>query len=254
MQIAGRNAVVTGAGGGIGRALAQALRARGAAQIACCDINAESAAQTAQLCDGLGFALDVTDRAATEALIAEFETQHGPVDLFFANAGILQPGGTALAPEHWQASWDVNVMGHVHGASVMVPRWQTRGHGYFIATASAAGMLGQIGSAPYSVTKHAALGFAEWLHFTHRDDGIGVSALCPQAVETAMIAGNEDGVASLDGTLSASDVATITLDAVEAGQFLILPHPQVADYEALRATDRERWLAGMAKLNRRFGA
>lgn len=253
MQIEGRRAIVTGAGAGIGRALACALRARGAALVVCCDIDAQAAAQTAAQCGGLPRPLDVRDRTATQKIVDEIETDHGPVDLFFANAGVLTLGGTELPHDTWQRMWDINVMGHVHAASVMIPLWRARGAGHFIATASAAGLLGQVGSAPYSVTKHAAVGFAEWLHFTHADDGIGVSVLCPQAVDTAMIAGHEDGVASLDGIRSPEDVAQITLDAVEESRFMILPHPQVAAYEQLRATDRTRWLDGMRKLNRRFG-
>lgn len=252
MQIAGKIAVVTGAGAGIGRALAQALAARGAQQVVCCDINSAAAQDTAAACGGRAMVLDVADRAATEAMIDQVEALDGPVDLFFANAGIMTIGGVETSPDAWDSIWNINVMAHIHAAATMVPRWKKRGAGHFIATASAAGLLGQIGSAPYSVTKHAALGFAEWLHFTHYDDGIRVSALCPQAVDTAMIAGHEDGVASVDGIRTPEEVASITLDAVEAEQFLILPHPQVAGYAALRASDPEKWLGGMRKLNRAF--
>ncbi|MEO1558023.1 MAG: SDR family NAD(P)-dependent oxidoreductase, partial [Pseudomonadota bacterium] len=148
--------------------------------------------------------------------------------------------------------WDINVMAHVWAARHMVPRMVARGGGYLLNTASAAGLLNQIGSAPYGVTKHAAVGLAEWLAITHGDDGLKVSVLCPQAVRTAMIAGFEDGVASIDGLLEPEQIATACVEAIRAETFLVLPHPAVQDYMRLKTADYDRWIGGMRKLNRKY--
>ncbi|PIE11707.1 MAG: short-chain dehydrogenase [Rhodobacterales bacterium] len=252
MQIDGKIACVTGAGGGIGRALACALSQAGAAHVICTDIDADGAAETASLCGGEAHVLDVRDRAALAALVDDVETRLGPIDIFCANAGVLTLGGIDTPEPDWQRTWEINVMAHVHAAEVMVPRMAARGGGTILTTASAAGLLSQVGSAPYSVTKHAAVGFAEWLHFSHYDDGIRVSCLCPQAVQTDMIAGHEDGVASIDGIRTPDEVATACLEAIREERFLILPHPQVAGYVKLKASDPEKWLGGMRMLHRQF--
>ncbi len=256
MELAGKIAVVTGAARGIGAALVQELKARGAAHVAATDILPsvhETDADSTHICD-------VTSHDQVEALVAEIEDKYGPIDLFCSNAGVLNGvdlsfdnAGSADAAE-WQLAWDVNVMAHVHAARALVPRMKARGGGYFLNTASAAGLLTLIGSATYSATKHAALGFAENLAITHRDDGIRVSALCPQAVNTAMIGDDPNNPASLDGILSAEDVAKAALDGVEAERFLVLPHPNVDEYFKAKAADYNRWIGGMAKLQRQFKA
>ncbi len=254
MELAGKICVVTGAARGIGAALVRELKARGAAHVAATDILPsvhDIEAHSTHICD-------VTKAEKVEALVAEIESKHGSIDLFCSNAGVLNGfdlsfdnAGSADAAE-WQLAWDVNVMAHVHAARALVPRMKARGGGYFLNTASAAGLLTLIGSATYSATKHAALGFAENLAITHRDDGIRVSALCPQAVDTAMIGDDPNNPASLDGILSAEDVAKAALDGVEAERFLILPHPGVDNYFRAKAADYERWIGGMAKLQRQF--
>jgi NAD(P)-dependent dehydrogenase (short-subunit alcohol dehydrogenase family) len=185
-------------------------------------------------------------------LIEAVERDHGPIDLFCSNAGIGVGGGADAANEAWQRIWDINVMAHVWAARHMIPRMVARGGGYIMSTASAAGLLSQIGSAPYAVTKHAAVALAEWLAITHGDDGIKVSVLCPQAVRTAMTAGNPDGVASIDGMIEPEDVAEACVKGIAAETFLILPHPEVLDYMRRKTADYDRWLGGMRKLNRRF--
>ena len=246
-------AAVTGAAGGFGEALARELHARGV-RVAVLDRDGDGAAAVAAELDGPGIAVDVTDRAAITEAIDRVEGDLGPIDLFCANAGVLVLGGHEVDPEDWQHIWDVNVMAHVHSASVLVPRMIERGGGHLLHTASAAGLLAQIGSAPYTATKAAALGFAEYLAITYGQQGLRVSALCPQAVRTAMTAGQESGgVAGLDGMLEPAEVARIAIDGVSNGDFLILPHPEVAEYARRKADDPERWIAGMQRLNARFG-
>lgn len=257
MQIKGVTAVVTGGANGIGKALAQALHKRGAARVIVADLDGDKAQAVAQQIGGQGVGLDVRDGDAMGAMIDQVEADHGPIGLFCSNAGVLMGLDDSLTTSvnasdaEWQTSWEINVMAHVHAARHLVPRMQARGRGYFLNTVSAAGVLNQIGCAVYGTTKHAAIGFAENLAFTHRDGGIRVSVLCPQAVQTAMIEGTGGGgSAGLDGILSPQDVANCALDGVEAERFLILPHPQVAGYMEHKLADYDRWLGGMAKLQR----
>jgi NAD(P)-dependent dehydrogenase (short-subunit alcohol dehydrogenase family) len=252
MDLAGRVVAVTGAARGIGRALAEAASARGAT-VAALDRDGAGAEAVAARLGGRGYALDVADPEAVAALIARIEAEIGPVALYCSNAGILERDpdpdlATSAEPDSWARSWAVNVMGHVHAARVLVPLWRARGGGAFLGTVSAAGLLSQIGSATYGATKHAALAFLEHLAIAHAADGIRVAALCPQGVDTAML--GAASAASRDGVLAPEAVAEAALDGLSAGRFLILPHPQVAEYARRRAEDPERWLAGMARLRR----
>jgi NAD(P)-dependent dehydrogenase (short-subunit alcohol dehydrogenase family) len=252
MQIANRIIVVTGAASGIGRALARRFAQEGAKLVVCSDVDGEGAAKVAAEIGGVAITTDVSKEADIIRLIETVENDHGPIDLFCSNAGIGIGGGAEASNEGWQKIWDINVMAHVWAARHLIPRMTARGGGYLVNTASAAGLLSQIGSAPYAVTKHAAVGLAEWLSITHGDQGIKVSVLCPQAVRSAMTAGNPDGVASIDGMMEPEQVADVTVKAIEAEEFLILPHPQVLDYMRRKTADYGRWIGGMRKLNRAY--
>lgn len=252
MELSDRIIVVTGAASGIGRALAQRFDQEGAALVVCADLDGEGAEATAADVDGIGFQTNVGNEDDIRDLIDAVEEDHGPIDLFCSNAGIGFPGGAETPNEQWQTIWDVNVMAHVYAARHLVPRMIERGGGYLLNTASAAGLLSQVGSASYAVTKHAAVGFAEWIALTHGDDGIKVSVLCPQAVRTAMTAGNEEGVASVDGMLEPEDVAEAVVQGIEEETFLILPHPEVLQYMRNKTDDYDRWIGGMRKLNRAY--
>lgn len=252
MDIRGRIVVVTGAAGGIGRALALRFHEAGAKRIICADIDGAGAASTAEAVDGIARQVNVASEQEIKALIDDVETQEGPIDLFCSNAGILLRGGPEVPNDDWQRIWDINVMSHIYAARHLAPRMKARGGGYLLNTASAAGLLSQVGSAPYAVTKHAAVGFAEWLALTYGDDGIKVSVLCPQAVRTAMTQGKEDSVASIDGLLEPEPVAEACLKAIEEETFLILPHPEVLGYMRNKVENYDRWIGGMRKLNRRY--
>ncbi|MCO5787070.1 SDR family NAD(P)-dependent oxidoreductase [Pseudomonas sp. G11-1] len=252
MDIRGRIVVVTGAAGGIGRALALRFHEAGAKRIICADIDGAGAAATAEAVDGIARQVNVASEQEIKALIDDVETQEGPIDLFCSNAGILLRGGPEVPDDDWQRIWDINVMSHIYAARHLAPRMKARGGGYLLNTASAAGLLSQVGSAPYAVTKHAAVGFAEWLALTYGDDGIKVSVLCPQAVRTAMTQGKEDSVASIDGLLEPEPVAEACLKAIEEETFLILPHPEVLGYMRNKVENYDRWIGGMRKLNRRY--
>jgi len=252
MDIRGRIVVVTGAAGGIGRALALRFHEAGAKRIICADIDDAGAAATAEAVDGIARQVNVASEQEIKALIDDVETQEGPIDLFCSNAGILLRGGPEVPDDDWQRIWDINVMSHIYAARHLAPRMKARGGGYLLNTASAAGLLSQVGSAPYAVTKHAAVGFAEWLALTYGDDGIKVSVLCPQAVRTAMTQGKEDSVASIDGLLEPEPVAEACLKAIEEETFLILPHPEVLGYMRNKVENYDRWIGGMRKLNRRY--
>jgi len=252
MLVKDRIVVVTGAASGIGRALARRFTQEGARLVVCSDRNGDGVRAVAEEIGGIAFETDVSKEADIQSMIEKVEAEHGPIDLFCSNAGIGTGGGAEAPDEAWQRIWDINVMAHVWAARHMVPRMIERGEGYLLNTASAAGLLSQIGSAPYAVTKHAAVGLAEWLAITHGDKGIKVSVLCPQAVRTAMTAGNPDGVASVDGMIEPEAVAEACVRAIEAEDFLILPHPEVLEYMRRKTGDYNRWIGGMRKLQRRY--
>ena len=254
MQLKDKIVVVTGAASGIGRGLAIRFASEGAKKVVCVDLNAEGAAETASEINGLAIAVNVASENEIAAMIDRVETEIGPIDLFCSNAGILTPGGIEVSNDDWQRIWDINVMSHVWAARHLVPRMVERGGGYLLNTASAAGLLNQVGAAPYGVTKHAAVALAEWLAMTHGDDGIKVSVLCPQAVRSEMTRGREESVAALDGMLEPDVVAEACVRTIEAETFLVLPHPEVLDYMRNKTENYDRWIGGMRKLNRMYGA
>jgi NAD(P)-dependent dehydrogenase (short-subunit alcohol dehydrogenase family) len=253
MKLAGKHAVVTGAAGGIGAALARRFAAEGARGVTVADVQPGPLEQVAGEIGGLAVAGDITDPAAVATLVDAAEDRFGPIDLFCSNAGIAVLGGPEVPDDVWRRSIDVNVMAHVYAARIVVPRMLERGGGYLLQTASAAGLLTQLGSAPYAVTKHAAVAFAEWLAITYGDQGLKVSVLAPQAVRTAMTAGVAGGgVAAVDGMLEADEVAAAVVAGLERETFLILPHEQVLEYFQRKASDYDRWIAGMRRLLGRF--
>ncbi|MBV7255612.1 SDR family oxidoreductase [Pacificimonas sp. WHA3] len=257
----GRVAIVTGGANGIGLALARELKARGARHVALADMDEAALQVAADEIGGLAFAIDISDENAVKAMVADVEAAAGAIGLYCANAGI--GGGADPDPddpssaslETFERALSVNAIAHIVAAKAMMPLFRARRSGWFLNTISAAGLLSQIGSAPYSVSKHAAIGFAESLAYTVRDQGIGVSILCPQAVRTAMIGENPDeelkGGANVDGIMEPEDVAALTLEAMQRGDFLITPHAQVRGYMQAKAANYERWIGGMAKLRRR---
>lgn len=253
MELKDRIVVVTGAASGIGAGLARKFKEEGARAVVCADLNLAGAETVADEIGGDAVQVNVAREDDIRALVEKVEAEIGPIDLFCSNAGILMGGGAEVPNEDWQRIWDINVMAHVWAARHVVPRMIARGGGYLLNTASAAGLLNQVGSAPYGVTKHAAVGLAEWLALTHGDDGIKVSVLCPQAVRSEMTRGHEDGVASQDGMLEPEAVAQACVEAIRAETFLVLPHAEVLDYMRNKAQNYDRWIGGMKKLNRRFG-
>ncbi len=253
MELRDRVCVVTGGASGIGRALAERFAAAGARAVVVADRDGDGAEAVAAGIGGVGMRVDVAQEDDVRRLIDDTEARCGPIDLFCSNAGILVVGGPEVPTADWQRIWDVNVMAHVFAARHLVPRMLARGGGYLLNTASAAGLLAQIGAAPYSVTKHAAVAFAEWLAITYGDQGLRVSVLCPQAVRTAMTDGVPDGgVAGVDGMLEPDRLAEVVVGALGEERFLILPHPTVAEYVRRKAEDEERWLRGMRRLRARF--
>ena len=259
MKLSGKCVVVTGAAGGIGGALAHRFAAEGARAVVVADREPNGIETVARAIAGTGgnalaITCDVTKESQLQDLVDTTESRFGPIDLFCSNAGVISLGGPEAPDQEWQLSLDVNVMAHVYAARILVPKMIERGGGYLLQTASAAGLLTQLGSAPYSVTKHAALALAEWLAITYGELGLKVSVLAPQAVRTAMTAGVVDGgVAGVDGMLEPDAVADAVVAGLDAESFLILPHPQVLEYFQRKASDYERWLRGMRRLQAQFG-
>ena len=258
MELQDRIALVTGGAKGIGFALAEAFVAQGARHVVVADLAQADVDEAATRLGptASGSVLDVSDRTAIADLVADVEDRIGPIDLFVSNAGIGTGAGVEASDEVWDRIWRVNVLAHVHAAEAVLPSMLARGEGYLLSTASAAGLLSQIGDLPYSVTKHAAVAVAEWLAITYGSQGITVSCLCPQGVRTDLLA-NAMGLSSVEtvvaqGLLEPADVAQAVVEGLRAEEFLILPHPEVAEYYRRRATDPDRWLAGMARLQARI--
>lgn len=252
MQLKDKVAVITGGASGIGRAMARRFVKEGARQVVIADISEEALAAVADETGALAIPTDVSKEDDVVHLIRTAEEKFGQIDLLCSNAGIGIGGGVEVENEGWQRIWDINLMAHIYAARAALPAMIARGDGYLLNTASAAGLLSQIGSAPYAVTKHAAVSLAEWLSITHGDQGIKVSVLCPQAVRTAMTANNEDGVASVDGMIEPEQLCDTVIEALDEERFLVLPHPEVLTYIQRKAGDYDRWLKGMRKLNRAY--
>mgnify|MGYP001816921299 FL=1 len=251
MNVKGKIIVVTGAGSGIGRALVEKFVAEGARQVVAVDINTDNARQTAKDYGCVAMTADVSRDEDIKRVIEETESDIGPIDLFCSNAGVGAGLSEQSPDQEWQMSWDINVMSHVYAARHLVPRMIERGGGYFLNTASAAGLLNQVGGAAYGVSKHAAVGFGDWLALTYSHHGIRVSMLCPQAVRTAMTSSSNAATdaASGDGMMEPGQVAECVIDGLEKESFLILPHPEVETYMQRKTGDYDRWIKGMNRLH-----
>ena len=254
MDIKDRIAVITGGATGIGAALARRLHAEGARRVVVAGLQPDLLGGVAAEIGGLAVPCDVTDEAAIRALVARVERDVGPIDIFCSNAGIARLGDEDVPDEEWQLNWDIHVMAHVYAVRAVAPAMAARGSGYLVHTASAAGLLSHIQSATYSVTKHAAVAFAEWVSIKYRAHGVCVSVLAPQAVRTPMTA-RPDGaaVASVDGMIEPEALADCVVATMAREEFLILPHPGVRDYMLRKATDVDRWLKGMSRWRQQAG-
>lgn len=251
VEIADKVVVVTGAASGIGEAMARRFAGEGAAGLILADLDLDRLQPVAETTGGLARQLDVSDPAGNHSLIDEAEDRFGPVDLFCANAGYGIVGDEQTRFEEWDRMWQVNVMSHVYAASRLIPAWIARGQGYFLSTASAAGLLTNLKAAQYSVTKHAAVAFAEWLAITYGDAGVKVSCLCPQFVNTPLLERSEEFRAlGGDNVLEPGQVADAVVEGLRREAFLILPHPEVKEYLQNKADDYDRWIGGMRKLQR----
>ncbi len=251
MRVEGKRIVITGAAGGIGEALARKFREEGAAHLVLSDVRAPDGL-AAEL-GAVAVACDVGDPEQVSSLVV----RAGEIDLFCANAGVAFGRGLDAADEDWAQAWSVNLMAHVYSARAVLPGMLARGEGYLLHTCSAAGLLTSLGDAPYTVTKHAAVGFAEWLAAMYGDRGIRVSALCPQGVRTRMLMEGLErndpaalAVAAAGTILQPSEVADAVVEGLAAERFLILPHPEVAMFQQRKASDPDRWLAGVRRLAR----
>ena len=247
MKIKDKVVVVTGGASGIGRALCRRFAAEGAKGIVVSDYNGAGATAVAEEIGGLAVTTDVADEAQMKDLVDIAVRKYGPIDLFCSNAGIAAPGNVETSNKEWQRSWDIHVMAHVYAARSVLPSMIERGGGYLLQTVSAGGMLTTLGAAPYAVSKHASMAFAEWLSISHAHQGIKISCLCPLGVRTGMLSEETEGVGKLlmQGSLSAEEVAEHTIKSLEKEEFLILPHPQVIEYFQAKANHYERWLRHM---------
>ena len=253
MKLREKHIVVTGGGNGIGKELCRRFHEEGARAIVVADLEMERAAEVAASVGGLAVATDVSIEADVKQLVQLATMVNGPIDLFCSNAGIFIEGGVETPDADWTRIMGINFMAHVYAARAVLPEMIARGEGYLLTTASAAGLLSQIGSASYAVTKHAAVAFAEWIAITHGDRGIKVSCLCPQGVRTRMLLGENGEKDSFlkEGSVSVEEVAEAVVKGLDAEQFLILPHPEVLEYFQRKAGGYDRWLRGMRKLRER---
>lgn len=257
MQIRDKVVVVTGGASGIGKSLCERFAAEGAQAVVVADINQAGidavAASIAEKTNVLAVKTDVSVESDIQSLVLQTLDAFGHIDLFCSNAGIFTIGGEEVADDAWDRIWDINVKSHIYAARAVLPGMLARGEGYLLNTASAAGLLSQIGSAPYAVTKHAAVGFAEWLSITYGNRGIKVSVLCPQAVRTQMTANTRGGgVAGVDGMLEPDVLAQTVIETLAEERFLCLPHPQVLTYMQRKTADYDRWLSGMRRLQDQY--
>jgi len=253
MEVTGKVIVVTGAASGIGRGLCLRFFREGAKAIVAADVNEAGAKTVADEIRGEAVLCDVSREEDIIRLVKFVQDRHGRIDIFCSNAGILALGGYEVDNKTWQRIWEINVLSHVFAARAVLPGMIRQGGGAFMVTASAAGLLSQIGSLPYSVTKHAAVGLAENLAITYGDQGISVFALCPQAVDTEMTR-QGGGVAAVDGMMKPEQLADAVIEAFRVDEFLILPHPEVKTYMQRKTSDYSRWIKGMRKLQERFVA
>ncbi len=247
MKIKDKICVVTGAAGGIGAALARRFAAEGAKGIVAADVQEDLVGGVAAEIGGTAFAGDMTSEADIQALITLAEETYGPIDVFCSNAGIIRLGSEQAPNDEWQLCWDLHLMAHVYAARALAPKMAERGNGYLVNTASAAGLLSHVNSATYTVTKHAAVAFAEWLSIAYGDQGVRVSVLCPQAVKTPMTEGRDQGAASIDGMITVEHLAECVIGSMDAEEFLISPHEEVLGYMRRKTDDYGRWLRGMRK-------
>ncbi|MEC9347267.1 MAG: SDR family oxidoreductase [Pseudomonadota bacterium] len=255
MRIEGKVCVITGGASGIGKALAERFHAEGAKGIVVADLQKEPLEAVAASVGGLAVVTDVSKESDIQALVAAAEAKYGAIDVFVSNAGIARMGDEHSPDAMWADNWNIHVMAHVYAARAVAEKMAVRGGGYLVNTASAAGLLTHVNSATYSVTKHAAVAFAEWLSINYGDRGVRVSCLCPQAVRTAMTTGRDVTVASVDGMIEASELADCVVRTMDKEEFLILPHEQVREYMRRKATDVDRWIGGMRRFrNKRGGA
>ena len=259
MELKDKVAVVTGGASGIGRALARAFHAEGARHVVVADRDEAGASAVAAEIGGTGFGLDVANEGQVRDLVATINRDTGPIDLFMSNAGYVTWGGLEVSNHEINAMWDVHVMSHIYAARAVLPAMIGRGEGYIMSTASAAGLLTQVGSLAYTLTKHAAVALAEWIAITHGHQGIRVSVLCPQAVQTNIVSNSPSlgtrpstSVASGDGVLTAEQVAEASLEAIREERFYVLPHPEVGEYAKRKAADIDRWLYGMRRFQQRI--
>lgn len=251
MDLRDKVVVVTGAGSGIGEAMARRFAKESPAALVLGDLVISAAQEVAEEIGAEAYEIDVANEAANRDMVEYVENSHGPVDLFCANAGYAVVGDEQADAHEWDRMWQVNLMSHVHAAKALIPSWVARGEGYFLSTASAAGLLTNLKAAQYSVTKHAAVAFAEWLAITYGDAGVRVSCLCPQFVETPLLTGAEEFKAlGGDHVLTPAEVADAVVAGLESETFLILPHPEVETFFQNKANDYDRWIGGMRKLQR----
>lgn len=249
MDIRNKVAIVTGGASGIGRSIARRFAADGARAVVVADLNLERAQEVAAEFGGLAVRCDVSREADIQALVATTRQHFGQVDAYISNAGILgRMGGLDLDDALWNAMWNIHGMAHVWAARAVVPEMVARGDGFFMVTASAAGLLTIVESAPYAVTKHAAVAFAEWLRIAYGRKGVQVACLCPQSVQTDMVGDTDGGSAAVNGILAPEVVAQEVVTTMESGKFLVLPHPEVAQYFRNKGQDYERWIGGMQKM------